>query len=616
MATDPESLQRGGLFRYAALRGKLFELVLTAATLVGLVALGVLFGFMFFDAVGPLSASAEWYLLFFATTVAPVAAFTLYSRRHPAVRNTNARAFAAVFGGLALSLSVFVVLDAMGPYGPLVYVITVGSLPGLVAAYGRYAGAADLVGPAVVLTALLAVVWTVGSEVLLFPVIEAVFVLGARLFGWIPVLGSVPAPVDRGLIVSAIGVGVPTLAVASVTLREQRSTDRVVLALAVMTLSAAGVAGLDRLLRPYLEGLPPWVAFGGVIGTPVVAALALVGTRRRGLRAGLVAAAAAAAGALAVGAVASVVSINPRLLVVLAFGVGLPAAYVVGEAVVTDRDGQVGVAGPFVLIGGVLLGASLERALSVTGPDTGVTPTLIAETWNGLDAADAGAYPSIVGSIMIVGVMAIMSFPVGVGAAVYLEEYELNTGWRGRLASILEVNIANLAGVPSVVYGLLGLALFQNVLDYTPGLVFSASATLGFLILPIVIVSAQEALKAVPDSLREASYGMGASRWQTIRSVVLPEAVPGILTGTILALGRAVGETAPLVVLSVPTTTFSAPEGVFSSGAALPLRIFTASANLAPEYRKGVVAALAVVLLVLMLTMNAVAIVIRNRYQR
>jgi len=209
-----------------------------------------------------------------------------------------------------------------------------------------------------------------------------------------------------------------------------------------------------------------------------------------------------------------------------------------------------------------------------------------------------------------------MAFPVGVGAAIYLEEYAPESGWKGRLANLLELNIANLAGVPSVVYGLLGLALFNNTLGFGPGLVFSASATLGLLILPIVIVSSQEAVRSVPDSLRQASYGMGASRWQTLRNVVLPEAVPGILTGTILALGRAIGETAPLIIIAVSTTTFTAPNGLFAGGAALPLKIFSTSANAIPEYRKGVVAALAVVLLVLMITMNAVAIVIRNRYQR
>jgi phosphate transport system permease protein len=330
----------------------------------------------------------------------------------------------------------------------------------------------------------------------------------------------------------------------------------------------------------------------------------------------MTAAVAVVGGGLAVVAIASAVSMDPSLWVVLFFGMGVPTAYVVGEAVISDRDGRVGVAGPFIILGGILVGAYLERLLSVTGPDSWVTPTLLTNSWNGLTATEAGAYPSIVGSIMIVSFMALMAFPVGVGAAIYLEEYAPDTGWKGRLANLVELNIANLAGVPSVVYGLLGLALFQNLLNFAPGLVFSAAATLGFLILPIVIVSAQEALKAVPDSLRQASYGMGASRWQTIRSVVLPEAVPGILTGTILALGRAIGETAPLIIIAVPTTTFTTPGGLFSSGAAVPLRIFSASANFAPEYRKGVVAALAIVLLVLMLTMNAIAIVIRNRYQR
>jgi phosphate transport system permease protein len=616
MATESETLQRSGRFQYAEIKGKAFEAILIAATLVGLVALILLFGFMFFDAFGPLSASLEWYLLFFSTLVAPVSAFTLYCRRNPAARTANARASAAVFGGLVLSLAAYIVLRAMSPYGPLVYLITVSSMPLSVAVYGRYAENSYFVGPAMVLAMLLAVVWTFGSEVLLFPLLDAVFGLGNDLLGGVPVLGSVPVPVGRGLLVTAIAVGVPTLALANSVLRRRTSRAGILAVFAVLGLSAAGTAGLDRLIRPILEVLPIWSAYAGVVGLPVTGILALLITRQRGLRAGMTAAVAVVGGGLAVVAIASAVSMDPSLWVVLFFGMGVPTAYVVGEAVISDRDGRVGVAGPFIILGGILVGAYLERLLSVTGPDSWVTPTLLTNSWNGLTATEAGAYPSIVGSIMIVSFMALMAFPVGVGAAIYLEEYAPDTGWKGRLANLVELNIANLAGVPSVVYGLLGLALFQNLLNFAPGLVFSAAATLGFLILPIVIVSAQEALKAVPDSLREASYGMGASRWQTIRSVVLPEAVPGILTGTILALGRAIGETAPLIIIAVPTTTFTTPGGLFSSGAAVPLRIFSASANFAPEYRKGVVAALAIVLLVLMLTMNAIAIVIRNRYQR
>jgi phosphate transport system permease protein len=177
------------------------------------------------------------------------------------------------------------------------------------------------------------------------------------------------------------------------------------------------------------------------------------------------------------------------------------------------------------------------------------------------------------------------------------------------------VNIANLAGVPSVVYGILGLALFRNTLGFGTGVVVAASGTLAFLILPIVIVSAQEAIRSVPDSLRQASYGMGASRWQTLRDVVLPEAIPGILTGTILALARAIGETAPLVIIAVATTTYTPPRSLFGSATALPLQLFAAHSSSLPEFRHGVVPAIAVVLLVLMITMNAVAVVLRNRYQ-
>jgi len=166
-----------------------------------------------------------------------------------------------------------------------------------------------------------------------------------------------------------------------------------------------------------------------------------------------------------------------------------------------------------------------------------------------------------------------------------------------------------------VVYGLLGLALFRQVFGLQPGILIAAAATLGLLSLPIVIVASQEALRSVPNEYRLGSYGMGASRWQTLRNVVLPEAVPGILTGTILALGRAIGETAPLVMIGVATTRFSPPNGLFSGATALPLQIFAAAGNAKPEYRTGVLAAAAIVLLVLMLVMNATAILIRNRYE-
>ena len=342
----------------------------------------------------------------------------------------------------------------------------------------------------------------------------------------------------------------------------------------------------------------------------------MVATRRWSGQRGGYAAGAVLAGALVVAAAGIAAGIDPSFWVVLFSAFVVPVAYVVGTTVAAGREGRVGVAGPFVLIGGMLLGAALERQLGLDGLESFLTPTLLLESWHGLEAAEAGVYPQIVGSIVIVGFMAVLAFPVGVGAAVYLEEYAADTGWSGRLATLLEVNISNLAGVPSVVYGILGLALFRNALGFGPGIVLSAAGTLGLLILPIVVVSAQEALRAVPDSLREASYGMGASRWQTLRNVVLPEAVPGILTGTILALARAIGETAPLVVIGIATTTYTPPRGLLATAAALPLQIFAARSNFDAAFRHGVVPAAAVVLLALMLTMNAAAIVIRNRYER
>jgi phosphate transport system permease protein len=613
MATEPDTadaIRREKRFRPADLKGIAFEGLLVASTLVGILALIVLFGYMFVDAIGPMAASAQWWLIFFATLVAPTSAFALYARRRPAVRLMNARAFAAVFGGLAISLAAWVVFDATGPHGILLYVVLASVSPLLIAGYANYVERSMFVGPAMLLTTLAAVLWTFGTEVLVFGFVDLI----AVIFDPVPVLGSLRLPVGLPILVTAVTVGAPTLAVLSYVRRRRGSARTYLLVPVIAVLSGLGTAGFDFWLQPTVDILADWVAFLGLVGVPAAAFVAVAVTRRATTRESLMAGGAVIAGNLAVGAVTLAVGIDPSFWIVLFSGAVVPTGYVVGDAVIRDRDGIVGLAGPFVLVGGVLLGAFLEDVVDATGPDTWLTPTLLLNSWNGIDPAEAGAYPSIVGSIMIVSIMALMSFPVGVGAAIYLEEYAPNTGWAGRFANFVEINIANLAGVPSVVYGLLGLSLFNNALDFPPGIVLSAGATLGLLILPIVIVSAQEAIRSVPDSLRQGSYGMGASRWQTLRNVVLPEAIPGILTGTILALGRAIGETAPLIVISVPVFA-GTPDGLFSSGAALPLRIFASSANAIPAYRTGVLAALAVVLLVLMLTMNAIAIVLRNRVE-
>ncbi|PCR91137.1 phosphate ABC transporter permease PstA [Natrinema ejinorense] len=225
---------------------------------------------------------------------------------------------------------------------------------------------------------------------------------------------------------------------------------------------------------------------------------------------------------------------------------------------------------------------------------------------------EAGFLPALIGSIAIMLLIALITFPLGVGAAVYLEEYANDS----YLTRFIQLNIANLAGVPSVVYGLLGLGLFIGLLNIGYGTILVAAFTVSLLILPIVIISAQEAIRAVPDSQRQASYGMGATKWQTIRNVVLPRAMPGIMTGTILALGRAIGETAPLIMIAAPTTVFGAPTSLFSKVSAMPLQIYNWASYPQTEFQYGVVAAGVVTLLVVLLTMNSIAIVIRNRYQQ
>ncbi|MDE2661965.1 MAG: phosphate ABC transporter permease PstA [Gemmatimonadota bacterium] len=222
----------------------------------------------------------------------------------------------------------------------------------------------------------------------------------------------------------------------------------------------------------------------------------------------------------------------------------------------------------------------------------------------------AGIRSAILGSLWLLTLVAAMSFPLGVGAAVYLEEYAP----RNRLTNLLQTNIANLAGVPSIVYGLLGLAVFVRFLSLERSLLAGA-ATLSLLVLPLVIVAAREAIRAVPDSLREAAYALGATRWQAIRHHVLPAALPGILSGTILALSRAGGETAPLLIIGALTFIAFDPVSVMDPFTVLPIQIFNWTADPREEFH-ALAAGAIVVLLGVLLLMNAAAILIRNRYER
>lgn len=222
----------------------------------------------------------------------------------------------------------------------------------------------------------------------------------------------------------------------------------------------------------------------------------------------------------------------------------------------------------------------------------------------------AGMNSGIWGSIWIVIGSAIFSFFVGVGTAVYLEEYAP----RNRFTNFVQTNISNLAGVPSIVYGLLGLVFFVQWLNL--GRSISAGAlTMGLLILPVVVISSQEAIRAVPLGLRQASYGLGATKWQTVRSHVLPTAMPGILTGMILSMSRAIGETAPPLVVGASSLVLSRPDGPLSSFTAMPVQIYNWSARPQKEF-EHLAAASIVVLLIVLISMNAFAIYLRQRLSK
>jgi phosphate transport system permease protein len=222
---------------------------------------------------------------------------------------------------------------------------------------------------------------------------------------------------------------------------------------------------------------------------------------------------------------------------------------------------------------------------------------------------EAGIRSGLFGTLWLMGLTALISVPLGVASAVYLEEYA-QEGWFLRL---IQVNIANLAGVPSVVYGILGLALFVRFAAFGNSLLAGA-LTLSLLILPIIIISTQEALRSIPSGLRESAYALGATRWQVIWSHVLPMAAPGIMTGVILALSRAIGETAPLILVGALTFVPFVPQGAMDQFTALPIQIFNWTARPQDEFR-GLAAAAIVVLMILLFTMNLTAILLRDYFE-
>ncbi|MEM7134862.1 MAG: phosphate ABC transporter permease PstA [Chloroflexota bacterium] len=289
---------------------------------------------------------------------------------------------------------------------------------------------------------------------------------------------------------------------------------------------------------------------------------------------------------------------------------------------------------PRIVRSWTLYDSLFSRDAIATEVDTIPQSTMVFRNWLTTDFLtspqsstpdQAGIRTAILGSLWVILITILFSLPLGVGASIYLEEYATDN-WFNR---IIETNINNLAGVPSIIYGMLGLSIFVRVLEsLTSGTFFgavedpttangrtvlSAGLTLGLLILPIIIINAREAIRAVPGSLRQASYGLGATKWQTIWNHVLPSALPGILTGNILAMSRAIGETAPLVVIGASTFIVTDPNGPFAKFTTLPIQIYQWTARPQDEFR-NIAAAAIIVLLLLLLTLNASAVLLRNRY--
>ena len=229
-----------------------------------------------------------------------------------------------------------------------------------------------------------------------------------------------------------------------------------------------------------------------------------------------------------------------------------------------------------------------------------------------ITAEKAGIKGVLIGSVILMAIVAPVTLFLGVATAIYMEEYSK----KGFIQNLININISNLSGVPSVIFGLLGLTVFGRLFNLGSS-VLAGGLTMSLLVLPIVVVSSQEAIRAVPGFLRDASYALGASKWTTIRKIVLPTALPSIMTGSILSLSRAIGETAPLVVLGIPTLILKTPASLMDDFTALPIQVYywTLDTVLTREYA-NLAAATIVVLLLLLFFMNSIAIFIRNKFQR
>ncbi|QDX41341.1 phosphate ABC transporter permease PstA [Salarchaeum sp. JOR-1] len=529
------------------LKGVVFEYVSLAASVVGILSLGVLLAYVAWDAFGLASAGVGWYATYAATLVLPFVAFVWYARTRPAVAAGAFELFSLTLAGVLGATATVIVLSIIaGPTVWFAYFLTVFGPAGALWVYGQYDREATWVGLGILATLVIG------------PIV------GTAFLGVLTSLGA---------LLGAPGIYFLTLVLPGAGVVLYLADDRYGAARRPSVYAAIGFVVLAFVGVPVVDSLP---------------------------------------------------SVSRSVWFIALVMFGLPAGVAVANTAL-DRTRWPAFALPVIAVGGFLLGELVVGAIGATAPSPWLDWQYLTSGPSILSAEEAGLYPAIIGSIFMIVLVSVFTFVFGFGTAIYLEEYAPQTGVLGTVTRIVNINVSNLAGVPSVVYGLLGLGIFVNIqaslgpITYTGfgvGTVLTAALTLSLLILPIVVISAQESLRSVPDSLRQASYGMGATRWQTTRNVVLPRALPGTLTGTILALGRAIGETAPLIMIGAATTKFTPPGGLFSMLTAMPMQIYAWAFQPDEAFRHGVVAAGVVTLLIVLLTMNSVAILVRNKYQQ
>jgi len=652
--TDDQSM---AFERVSRFKGTLFRYLTFSASIFGILALYALLVYVATDAFELSEAAPEWLLIYFLTLVVPFIAFCLYSSGD---RKLSRRTVLTLGGGLVAVPALFVGFEALIRPIPrltwqIVYLFLV-AVP-VVGVVG-YAGSREPIGRVgfgllgralggAGLGAYIIILFVVFDPRLLF--LYGVFVffpIGAVVAyarttngttQWGPV-GPIRDGLVAGIRALARSIGGTGQSLPARVIRK----PPVVLAAILETPSPTQYTSLFTLagglfaanVYVLVVGTFPskWGMFLVAIAVPVIVGTAVLVGRRAGRRAALEVGIATFVLAVGSSLAADPVGTSAANVLVLATMAGAPVIAYVHRTLrgadmpltlpvpgdTADRpadDRWLGLLLPVLLVGGVVVGTLLVDALGYTAPDSWLDIQYVTSAPS-RTPADAGLYPAIVGSILAITIVAILSFLLGVGTATYLEEYAPDKGILGVVTRILQINIANLAAVPSIVYGLLGLGLLVNLLGFGLGTALTVGVTLSLLILPITVISAQEAIRSVPEEMRRGSYAMGATRWQTTKNVVLPEALPGILTGTILALGRAIGETAPLIMVGAATTVFNPPANIGSKISAMPLQLYAWRGFPQEEFRYGVVAAGIITLLVVLIGMNATAIILRNRFDK